>query len=98
MLYLNLFAVCVTLILLLKVKAITCKGQGSVVQSVEHLTQEPEVPGSMPGPARPHTFVYPSSDSRIRGRINESMWKECEKVSIVFFLTSLSRSSAGLMI
>ena len=36
--------------------------RGCIAQSVAHLTQEPEVPGSIPGPAT--YFVSPSADSR----------------------------------
>ena len=33
-------------------------------KSVARLTQEPEVPGSIPVPSTHHTFVSPSPDSR----------------------------------
>ena len=44
---------------------------GRVAPSAARLTQEPEVPGSIPGP--PHTFVSPSADSR---RTNVSYWRK----------------------
>ena len=44
---------------------------GRVAQSVALLTQEPEVPGSIPGPAT--TFVSPSADSR---RAIVSYWRK----------------------
>ena len=46
-------------------------GQGClVVQLIAHLTQEPEVPGGIPGSA---TFVPPSADSR---RAVVSYWRK----------------------
>ena len=44
---------------------------GGVAQSVGHLTQEPEVPGSIL--VGPHTFVSPSADSR---RAVVSYWQK----------------------
>ena len=52
---------------------VVCRVHGHIAQSVECLTQKPEVTDSYP--VRPHTFVSPSANSR-RAIVNtsESMW------------------------
>ena len=57
------------------------EGPGRLAQSVERLTQEPEVPGSIPSP--PHTFVSPSADSR---RTVGSYWRKYEHKILVIRL------------
>ena len=61
-----------------------------VVQSVVHVTQEPEVQGSTPVP--PHTFISPSADSR--GAV-VSCWRKYVHRVLVNHLggPSLSRKS-----
>ena len=55
-----------------------------IAQSVAHLTQDPEVPGSIPGP---HAFISPSADSR---RAVISYWQKYVHIVLVNRLGGLS--------
>ena len=59
---------------------------GRVVQSVAHLTQEPEVPGSIPGPA---TYFRFSSSADSRGAA-VSYWRKYTHKVLVNCLGGLS--------
>ena len=74
---------------------------GRVAQPVAHVTQKPEIPGSIPVqargpgsiPVRPHTFISPSTDSR---RAVISYWRKYVHLVLVKGLGGLSlpRNSA----
>ena len=68
-----------------------CGVSGRIAQSVAHLTQEPEVPGSIPGPVT--YFRSPSADSR---RAVVSYWRTYVHDVLVNRLGGLSLPRKGV--